>query len=224
MPKSSDMCDCCDECGAGCERCANVGSPDHPPTFRLTMYLYVNDPNPETEPGKFSLKTLYKTAATSHNNSINANVNPDSGFDLFYPHPSNIVGADGSRTTKIDFQVVCAFRGVPGNSVETLPYYMYPRSSLSKTGLRLANNVGIIDAGYRGNLCGYFDLIQHASLDKKGDGQTYTVEQEQRLVQVCSCTLVPFKVVVCDSIEELGDTARGTGGFGSSGSTGVKTD
>ena len=38
-------------------------------------------------------------------------------------------------------------------------YYMYPRSSLSKTKLRLANSVGIIDSGYRGNLIGMFDLI-----------------------------------------------------------------
>jgi dUTPase len=31
-------------------------------------------------------------------------------------------------------------------------YYLYPRSSLSKTSFQLANSVGVIDAGYRGNL------------------------------------------------------------------------
>ena len=38
---------------------------------------------------------------------------------------------------------------------------MYPRSSLSKTMLRLANSVGIIDAGYRGHLIGMFDVINN---------------------------------------------------------------
>ena len=36
---------------------------------------------------------------------------------------------------------------------------MYPRSSIYKTPLRLANNTGIIDSGYRGNLMGAFDNI-----------------------------------------------------------------
>ena len=39
-------------------------------------------------------------------------------------------------------------------------YYLYPRSSMgSKTPLRLSNSVGIIDAGYRGNIIGVVDNI-----------------------------------------------------------------
>jgi dUTP pyrophosphatase len=86
---------------------------------------------------------------------------------------------------------------------------MYPRSSLSKTSLRLANSVGIIDSGYRGNLIGMFDLLGIES---------YEVNQYDRLVQVCAPGLVPIYVEIVDMLEDLGThTLRGTGGFGSTG-------
>jgi dUTPase len=66
----------------------------------------------------------------------------------------------------------------------------------------LANSVGIIDRGYRGNLGAYFDC-------KYG-----YLEMGQRLVQICSPTLDPFHVVLTDS---LTFTERGANGFGSTG-------
>ena len=87
---------------------------------------------------------------------------------------------------------------------------MYPRSSLSKTQLRLANSVGIIDSGYRGNLIGAFDC-----LSKKGE---YKVLKDDRLVQICSPDLAPIMVEIVDTEEKLGKkTTRGQGGFGSTG-------
>ena len=38
-------------------------------------------------------------------------------------------------------------------------YYLFPRSSISKTPLRLANSIGLIDGGYRGELVGMVDNI-----------------------------------------------------------------
>jgi dUTP pyrophosphatase len=87
---------------------------------------------------------------------------------------------------------------------------MYPRSSLSKTKLRLANSTGIIDAGYRGHLMGMFDLI--------GTDELYTIQQYDRLLQICAPGLLPIIVQVVNSVEELGEqTKRGDGGFGSTG-------
>ena len=37
-------------------------------------------------------------------------------------------------------------------------FYLHPRSSISKTKLRLANSTGIIDAGYRGHIMAMFDI------------------------------------------------------------------
>ena len=91
-------------------------------------------------------------------------------------------------------------------------YYMYPRSSISKTKLRLANATGIIDSGYRGHLIGMFDLINLS------ENQEYVVEEYDRLLQICAPGLVPIVVEVVNIIDELGNqTERGSGGFGSTG-------
>jgi dUTP pyrophosphatase len=109
-------------------------------------------------------------------------------------------------------------------------YYMYPRSSLSKTKLRLANSVGIIDSGYRGNLIGMFDVVNiedrplsDSNTSSVQDPDTcaiadYFAKVNDRLIQICAPGLVPIYVEVVETIEDLGnDTERGSGGFGSTG-------
>ena len=120
------------------------------------------------------------------------------------------------ETLKVRLGVRCAAVrhpfGSPGlfanASFARLPtaFYMYPRSSLSKTPLRLANSVGIIDAGYRGELMAVLD-------NRKTDG-SYAVGKGQRLMQICMPNLEPFQVQLVDSLDE---TERGEGGFGSTG-------
>ena len=83
-----------------------------------------------------------------------------------------------------------------------------PRSSISKTPLVLSNHVGIIDSGYRGNLIAMFRNLS---------GEDYHVEQYTRLIQVCHSSLKPFIVRLANSAEDLGNTSRGSGGFGSTG-------
>lgn len=84
-------------------------------------------------------------------------------------------------------------------------YYLYPRSSLSKTPLRLANSVGIIDSSYRGEIMAAVDNISE---------KDFEIKQGERLFQLCSSTLEPPNYIITD---ELSDTARGEGGFGSTG-------
>ena len=75
-----------------------------------------------------------------------------------------------------------------------------------------ANSVGIIDSGYRGNLGAKFDEIE--------GWVGWESEDYHRLLQICSGTLKPFRVVIVDTVEELnkyGDTERGEAGFGSTG-------
>jgi dUTP pyrophosphatase len=95
-------------------------------------------------------------------------------------------------------------------------YYLYPRSSLAKTRLRLSNSVGIIDSGYRGEIMAAFDVVPVVR-----DNAVYEPEEislHQRLVQICSPTLDPVQLVVVDSPEKLNlKTERGSGGFGSTG-------
>ena len=85
------------------------------------------------------------------------------------------------------------------------PFCVYARSSIYKTPFRLANNVGIIDSGYRGNLKAAFDNVT----DGRAVLTPYT-----RLLQICMPNLVPFQIEIVD---ELDNTSRGAGGFGSTG-------
>ena len=172
-----------------------------------------------------NLKNKYQEAILKHNNSLENNEYPDAGFDVFVPD-SPADNRLSSHAFKIDFKIKCAMFNklsyvecsvkdetiIKYNLNQPLGFYMYPRSSISKTPLRLANNVGIIDSGYRGNLCGVFDIQRGYRL---GGHDIY--EQYQRLVQICSNTLEPFKVILVDDIDKLGTTERGEGGFGSTG-------
>jgi dUTP pyrophosphatase len=109
-----------------------------------------------------------------------------------------------SEVNKLNFSIKCSATLENGRATG---YYMYPRSSLSKTPLRLANSVGIIDSGYRGNLIGMFDCLS-----------SLQVPQYSKLIQICAPGLEPIFVTIVDTVEELGlDTVRGEGGFGSTG-------
>ena len=154
-----------------------------------TLYLYVTDNN---------LRNQYHEAAYARNISLEQNPHADSGFDLFLPRDYSVE----QGVCKIDYEVKAAMyeNGLPR------AFCLYPRSSIYKTPLRMTNSVGIIDSGYRGNLMSIFDASDDVNL-KKGN----------RLTQICSPDLEPFRVIVVDSMDELGLTERGDGGFGSTG-------
>jgi dUTPase len=154
----------------------------------------------------YELKNKYLNAVEKHNNNIL--ISPrfvDAGFDLFA-----VDGGDSLHNSflKVDFKVICSAQMIfeLGKKFNT-GYYMYPRSSLSKTKFRLANSTGIIDAGYRGHLIGAFDVLEESSF-----------KPYDKLLQICAPGLVPIIVKVVDDVDELGErTERGTGGFGSTG-------
>jgi len=157
------------------------------------------------------LKAKYKENIYQHHLKLDKNIEHiDAGFDLFSPEPKTL---HSTGVNKIDYQIICAAQIIEsnmGNRYNT-GFYMYPRSSISKSNLRLANNVGIIDAGYRGHLIGMFDVIYQ-------DQDTVNINKFDRHLQICAPSLIPIIVEIVNSLEELGDkTARGEGGFGSTG-------
>ena len=179
------------------------------------------------------LKKLYLAAAEKHNNKIlNDPDFYDAGFDLYLPKNNNENdfgegtrffgnGLDNMKVpiNKVDFKVKCCAKIYDTfNKVSYFtPFYTYARSSLSKTPLRLANNQGIIDAGYRGNLIGMFDCIIANDPDDFKDSDYY-MEKYTRMLQICAPDLVPIYVNVVNNLEDLGPTTlRGEGGFGSTG-------
>ena len=156
------------------------------------------------------LQDLYRTNALKHNENMLHDDFPDSGFDVFVPNEQIL---SPTQVNKVDLFIKCEMvRHVNGENVPS-GFYMYPRSSISKSNFRLANNVGIIDSGYRGNLGAMFDVV-YSNDDVK-------CNKHQRLVQLCSPDkLGRFKVVIVDSDSDLSTTRRGSGGFGSTGTGG----
>jgi len=164
-----------------------------------------------------SVRAKYEAAiAKMETDEYKKNPHKDSGFDLFIPmNPPFTEGGKGqwigiSCTRLVDLGIQCAaYKVYDLNDIDApqdpQPFYVYPRSSISKTSFRLANNVGIIDSGYRGNI--------RAALDNIGHTTSHLIPFT-RLLQICMPDLSPFKVVIVDSLD---DTTRGAGGFGSTG-------
>jgi dUTP pyrophosphatase len=157
------------------------------------------------------LKEKYRESIEKHNKKFLEDRYCDAGFDLFVPEEQLLL----CNLTSIDYGVKC--EATMDNQITytdtteehiTYPtgFYMYPRSSIYKTPLRMCNSVGIIDAGYRGNLKSWFDVKCN---DK--------IEKFDRISQICAPGLQPIYVELVDNEEDLTITSRGSGGFGSTG-------
>lgn len=178
------------------------------------------------------LKNKYYHAVIDHNDRIVNSKYIDAGFDLFAPgnDSDDIIKFYGAGfpnkppVNKLDFKVCCSAKMYSDTGkVYNTGYYMYPRSSLSKTQLRLANSTGIIDAGYRGHLIGMFDVANipfttSRAYTNENVDTDYIGRKYDRYLQICAPALNPIIVEIVDSMNELGEeTERGDGGFGSSG-------
>ena len=84
--------------------------------------------------------------------------------------------------------------------------HVAPRSSTFKTyGLLQSNGVGVVDSDYRGEL-----KVPMVNLG----AEAYTIQPGERVAQLC---IAPVYTAAFVPAEELGDTQRGAGGFGSTG-------
>ncbi len=80
---------------------------------------------------------------------------------------------------------------------------IFPRSSVTNKDLILKNSVGVLDSGYRGELIMRFN--------KLGDEE---YEVGDKIGQII---ILPYPKIEFEESEELSDTSRGSGGFGSTG-------
>ena len=119
----------------------------------------------------------------------------DAGLDLYVLEDIHFE-ANETKTIKL---------GISCESEDGIAYYLFPRSSISKTPLRMANSIGLIDGGYRGEIMAVCDNIKT---------EVYTVEKGQRLFQLVAADSSPIEY---ELVEEIAMTTRGSGGFGSTG-------
>lgn len=85
---------------------------------------------------------------------------------------------------------------------------IFPRSSVRKTRLMLSNCVGVVDSGYRGELQVTFNKVNQNSIAEND----YKIGD--RIAQIM---IIPHPEIEFEEANELSDTERGEGGFGSTG-------
>ena len=102
------------------------------------------------------------------------------------------------ETKKIKLGISCEADNKKG-------YFLFPRSSISKTPLRMSNSIGLIDGGYRGEIMAVCDNIKDYE---------FKINKGDRLFQLVSSDLSP---ITFEIVKNLSKTTRGGGGFGSTG-------
>ena len=99
-----------------------------------------------------------------------------------------------------------SLKQVVSDNSKNLSFLLVPRSSIVKTNFRMSNSIGVIDAGYRGNLKAFVDVINNDSdVPKEGE----------RMFQIILGSLEPIDNI--EIVDTLSETSRGHGGFGSTG-------
>ena len=137
--------------------------------------------------------------ARSYYDALRPKRHGDSGIDLYFIDTC-VIPAGETKKIKLGIAIQ------PADADDLHGFLMFPRSSICKTPLRLSNSVGVIDSGYTGEICAYFDNIKKDS---------YTIKPGQALLQICSFNGDPLSMRVLDNNEQLRSTDRGQGGFGS---------
>lgn len=84
---------------------------------------------------------------------------------------------------------------------------IFPRSSIYKKSLSLANSVGVIDSGYRGEICFMYKDTQVDANDMYSQGE-----------RIGQLIILPYPQINLVEVDELSSSDRGEGGFGSTGS------
>ena len=164
-------------------------------SLEAVLYIYI-------DPTNIELREQYEKHIAAHNHHIDTDPFPNSGFDILTPKLHSFPPHSTFSSQFVDFEIKTEMRYDDKPSA----FSLYPRSSISKTPLMLANQVGVIDSGYRGNIKGAFRNLDASS--------EYVVEKHMRLLQICHPSLCRIRVYLRDA---LTDTSRGEGGFGSTG-------
>ena len=136
-------------------------------------------------------KKLTTTAITPTRGSPGA-----AGLDLYADEDAFIV----------DYASIMVGTGIAVEVPEGYVGLVFLRSSMGKTGVSLTNSVGVIDSDYRGEL----KLCLTYSIGNGG----HFIKQGDRIAQL---VVVPAPTFDLIEVDELSETQRGTGGFGSTG-------
>lgn len=144
---------------------------------------------------KIKIKKLVKNATIPKYAYSN-----DAGMDLYatsmkYDEHGNIVYGTG-----LAFEIPKGYVGL-----------LFPRSSNAKKDLLLSNSVGVIDSGYRGEVIFKYKEVYRVVAD---DYLFANYNVKDKIGQII---ILPYPQIEFQEVEELSETERGEGGFGSTG-------
>lgn len=150
----------------------------------------------------------YKSYATDNRSNDNA------GVDLYSVEDYKVSSEFDERHNRPPKAVHLLDLGTKARLVKVTPtgeedvhYYMYPRSSMYKSGIMLANSVGIIDASYRG--------VIKAVVTNLNEHTYPNVVKGSRVTQIVAPGMGHIREIKI--VDSLSETSRGSGGFGSTG-------
>lgn len=143
--------------------------------------------------------TLLNDNARTYYTGDNSHIDRgDSGYDLYYCGETLTIAPGETKMLGLGIagELITYNHNIHG-------YELWPRSSIYKTGLILANSIGLIDYGYRGEIKAVVRNISNCD---------YIIIPGTKLFQLCMPDKRPFFVNIVDT---LTSTIRGIGGFGS---------
>jgi dUTP pyrophosphatase len=145
----------------------------------------------------------------------------DAGLDLTATERNYFVDDTNDLPDYIEYKT--------GLSIEIPEGYvglLFPRSSNSKKDLYLANHVGVIDSGYRGEVTFRYKIDQDYDFIDKQDRDLFVYKQNDILYdanvysvgdKVGQLIIIPYPQIEFEEVKELSVTDRGTRGYGSTG-------
>jgi dUTP pyrophosphatase len=168
------------------------------------------------KPDNDEVKAMYENHGKFHDG--------DDGLDLYVPETVTIPGGQPWKSFEINHQICCEMIGfVPMEAPQSIitqmgnnsprivlkpfviGYYLLPRSSFKDTPLVMANHIGLIDKGYRGQIKAFVRNLSN---------EDFVIEKGTRLFQISSKDSEDFTFKI---VGELSETSRGSDGFGSTG-------
>ena len=147
---------------------------------------------------KYQLNILVNDNNNSYYSKFQLNHLGDSGIDLYNDVE---ISVEPFKVGTVNFNIKCEMIDLETNTYSS--YYLVPRSSISKTNFQLANSIGIIDAGYRGEIMAKI---------RNFDPNNSSILPKGTFFQIISPDLKPIKVNI---VQSLSLSTRGEGGFGS---------
>jgi len=146
---------------------------------------------------KVNFKTMFVKIKKLNENAIIPTYakEGDAGMDLVATSIISNTTFDVSYGTGIAMEIPEGFVGL-----------VFPRSSIRKYDLTLSNSVGVIDSGYRGEL--------QATFKKTNGLDSLAYKVGDRIAQII---IIPYPTIEFEEVDQLNNTERGEGGFGSTG-------